>query len=223
MSADYYEEEEFASEFKGQTFKRILALAKPHRQFVTGFLLAAILVSVLDAYFTFLSKRIVDEGIVAGNLNALNAILIQYGSLILIQAAAVFCFIYLVGIVGERIRYDLRQQLFNHLQILSLSYYSRTPVGWIIARVTNDTERVAELVTWGVLDSTWGLVNILTAMSFMAVINWKLAMIVFAALPVMFIVAIEFRKRILRQYRNVRKFNSKIVGTYNENITGVEL
>ena len=223
MPADYYEEEEFATEFKGQTFKRILALAKPHWKFVMGFLLAVILVSVLDAYFTFLSKRIVDEGIVAGNISALNGILIQYGSLILVQAAAVFCFIYLVGIVGERIRYDLREQLFNHLQILSLSYYSRTPVGWIMARVTNDTERVAELVTWGVLDSTWGLVNIFTAISFMAIINWKLALIVFASLPVMLYVAYEFRKRILHQYRSVRKLNSKIVGTYNENITGVRV
>jgi ATP-binding cassette subfamily B protein len=223
VPADFYEEEEFAAEFKGQTFKRILGLTKPHLKWVIGFLLTVVLVSILDAYFTFLSKRIVDEGIVAQNSASLVNILIQYGSLILVQACGVFGFIYMVGVIGERIRFDLRQQMFNHLQILSLSYYSKTPVGWIMARVTNDTERVAELVTWGVLDSTWGVVNILTSMSFMLYINWQLALIVFAVLPILLTIAIEFRKRILGQYRAVRKFNSKIVGTYNENITGVRV
>ncbi len=223
MPVDYFEEEEFGAEFKGRTFKRILTLTKPHWKWVVGFLLTVILVSILDAYFTFLSKQMVDDGIVAGNSNALVNILIQYGSLILVQAAAVFGFIYMVSVIGERIRYDLRQQMFNHLQILSLSYYSRTPVGWIMARVTNDTERVAELVTWGLLDSTWGVVNIFTAVAFMLVINWKLALIVVFSLPVLLFVAIEFRKRILSQYRRVRKFNSRIVGSYNENITGVRV
>lgn len=223
MPADYYEEEEFGSEFKGQTFKRILSLARPHLKWVIGFLTTVVMVSILDAYFTFLSKRIVDDGIVARNPAALNGILLQYGALILIQAAAVFGFIYMVSVIGERIRFDLRQQMFNHLQALSLSYYSKTPVGWIMARVTNDTERVAELITWGVLDSTWGLVNILTSMGFMLAINWQLALIVFAILPVLLYIAIEFRKRILNQYRVVRKLNSRIVGSYNENITGVRV
>ena len=223
MPADYYEEEEFGTEFKGQTFKRILSLTKPHMRWVIGFLSMVVVVSILDAYFTYLSKRIVDEGIVAGNPAALTSILLQYGGLILVQALAVFGFIYMVSVIGERIRFDLRQQMFNHLQMLSLSYYSKTPVGWIMARVTNDTERVAELVTWGLLDSTWGLVNILISMVFMLAINWQMALIVFATLPVLLYVAIEFRKRILNQFRIVRKLNSKIVGSYNENITGVRV
>ena len=223
MPVDYFEEEEFGTEFKGSTFKRILAQVKPHSKWAFGFLACVVVVSILDAYFTFLSKEIVDNGIIAHNTNVLTGILIQYASLILIQACFVFGFIYLVSIVGERIRYDLRQQMFNHLQILSLSYFSRTPVGWIMARVTNDTERVADLITWGVLDSTWGAVNVATSMVFMLVINWKLALIVLATLPVLLYVAIEFRKHILKQYREVRKMNSKIVGSYNENITGVRI
>ena len=120
-------------------------------------------------------------------------------------------------------RYDLRQNLFNHLQSLSLSYYSRTPVGWIMARVTNDTERVAELVTWGLLDATWGAVNILTSMIFMFTINWQLGLIVLAILPILIYSAVQFRKRILNEYRKVRQINSKITASYNENITGVRI
>jgi ATP-binding cassette subfamily B protein len=125
--------------------------------------------------------------------------------------------------LGERIRYDLRRDLFNHLQDISLSYYNKTPVGWIISRVTSDTDRVAELVTWGLLDVTWALMNIFTAMYFMVMINWKIALLVLATIPILVVVAIEFRKRILTQFRLVRKINSKITGAINENITGVRV
>lgn len=223
MSLDYYEEEAFTSQFNGKTFRRILSLTRPHWKWVVGFLLTIALVSSLDAYFTYLSKRIVDEGIAARNLPAVYHFLTTYAVLIVVQALGAFGFIYMVGVLGERIRYDLRQMMFNHLQKLSLSYYSRTPVGWIMSRVTSDSDRVAELVTWGTLDSTWALVNIVTSMVFMIIINWRLALIVCAILPLLFYVAIEFRRRILVQYRNVRRLNSKITGAYNENITGVRV
>lgn len=223
MSDEYLEEEDFQTKFTGKTFLRILSLTKPHWKWVVGFLIAIASVSGLDSFFTYLSKRIIDEGIVAGNKEALVGILTIYGALLVVQAIFVFCFIYLAGVLGERIRYDLRKALFNHLQKLSLSYYSRTPVGWIMSRVTSDTERVADLVTWGLLDMTWGFMNIVTAMVFMLIISWKLAILVFIALPILLYVSIQFRKRILTQFRNVRKLNSKITGAYNENITGVRV
>jgi len=147
MPADRYEEQEFSGEMNSRVFKRIAELLKPHWKWVAGFLVCVIIVSILDAYFTFLSKKIVDDGILKNDQQTLWNILIQYGGLIIVQSAGIFGFIYLVGILGERIRYDLRQMLFDHLQRLSLSYYSQTPVGWIMSRVTNDTERVAELTT----------------------------------------------------------------------------
>jgi len=223
VPADYFEEEEFQTKFNGKTFLRILTLTKPHWNLLTGFLLTIIVVSGIDAYFTFLSKRIIDEGIVAKNTSVLISILMQYGVFILIQAMLVFLFIYLAGLLGEQIRFDLRRKMFNHLQRLSLAYYSKTPVGWIMARVTSDSDRVSDLITWGLLDSTWGVVSLLTSLGFMLAINWQLALIVLAILPILIVVAIEFRKRIIKEFRNVRKTNSKIVGSYNENITGVRV
>ncbi|PKO13845.1 MAG: ABC transporter ATP-binding protein [Chloroflexi bacterium HGW-Chloroflexi-10] len=223
MSDEYLEEEDYQAKFTGKTFSRIIGLTKPHWKWVVGFLVTIAIVSSLDSFFTFLSKRIIDEGIVAQNRAALTNILTIYGSLLLLQSGFVFLFIYLAGVLGERIRYDLRRDMFNHLQKLSLSYYSRTPVGWIMSRVTSDTDRVADLVTWGLLDMTWGIMNIITAMIFMFIISWKLALVVFIALPVLLIIAIQFRKRILTQFREVRKINSKITGAYNENITGVHV
>ena len=210
-------------QINSKIMKRILSLLRPHWKWVTGFLLAIILVSVLDAFFTYLSKQIIDLGIIPGDKEALIRTVNTYITFILIQAAGTFFFIYLVGILGERIRYDLRKKMFHHLQQLSLSYFSQTPVGWIMSRVTSDTERVAELVTWGLLDSAWAFINVLTASYFMVIINWRLALIVLLSLPVMVFLAIKFRTRILYHYRRARRANSRITAALNENITGVKV
>jgi ATP-binding cassette, subfamily B, bacterial len=220
---DDAEEEEFKTQVTSKTLLRIAGLARPHWKMVATFMLAIALVSILDAIFTYISKQVIDIGIVGRDRNAIIQYLSIYGGLILVQAAGVLLFIYMVGLLGERTRYDLRQKMFNHLQRLSLSYFSRTPVGWIMARVTSDSDRVADLMTWGMLDLTWSTINIITSAYFMFYINWRLALIVLAALPILFIVSVEFRKRILVQYRNVRRNNSKITGAYNENITGVRV
>jgi len=218
-----FEEEEFSGLFTGKVVQRILIQVKPYTFWVLGFVLTISIVSVLDSYFTFLSKRIIDEGIGAGNSVILKEILTQYGALIILQAASVFCFIYFAGILGERVQYDLRKKMFNHLQKLSLSYYNKTPVGWIMSRVSSDSERVAQLVTWGFLDLVWGTLNIVTATYFMITINWRLGLIVLSIIPVLIVVAAQFKKKIIVEYRQVRKINSKITGSYNENITGVRV
>jgi ATP-binding cassette subfamily B protein len=223
MTEQYFEEEEFTTQFTGNITLRIVQLAKPHWKWVLGFLLMITLVSFLDSYFTFLTSLIIDEAILGDDTEALKNIIIRYGLLIVVQAAGVFGFIYLAGILGERIRYDLRKKMFIHLQELSLSYYNVTPVGWIMSRVTSDSERVAELVTWGFLDVTWGIMNIATAAFFMLMINWQLALIVFLAIPVLVVVAAQFKKKIIVEFREVRKINSKITGAFNETITGVRV
>ncbi len=217
------EEEEFTSNLTAPVLKRILGLMKPHLKWVIGFLVTIALTSVGDAYFTYLNKQIVDTGIELGNPAAVIHIATIYGSLILIQAGTVFTFIYLAGVLGERIQYDLRKMMFSHLQDLSLSYYAQNAVGRLIARVTSDSGRVADLMTWGVVDTTWAFMNITTSLVFMTIINWRLALIVSVIIPIMVFIAVQFRKRILIEFRNSRRANSKIMGAYNENIQGVRV
>ena len=223
MSVVEFREEEFSTEFNGQTVLRILGLTKPHWPWLIGFVVTIGIVSALDAYFTFLGKQIIDEGILAGDRVALFQIIRTYALLTIVQVINVFGFIYLAGVLGERVQYDLRKNTFNHLQNLSLSYFDRTPVGWIMSRVTSDSERIAQLVTWGLLDVTWGLLNIGTAVYFMLVINWQLALIVLMMIPILIIIAAQFKKKILLQFRLVRKINSKMTGAYNEQIAGVRV
>src|SRR5262245_18131643 len=208
------EEEEYTSQLTAPVFKRIVALLRPHWKWVVGFFITIALTSGTDAYFTYLNKDIVDKGIVLKDTATLTRIAWIYGSIILFQAATVFSFVDLAGVLGERVQYDLRQTLFNHLQELSLSYYAQNAVGRLIARVTSDTGRVADLLTWGVVDTTWAAMNIIMSVTFMAIINWKLALIVFTIIPVMVYIAVQFRKRILVEYRVARRTNSKITGAY---------
>jgi ATP-binding cassette subfamily B protein len=217
------EEDEYTSQITGKTLRRILGLTNPHRRWVIGFWIMIAFTSILDAVFTYLNKGIIDQGIVAHNRQALIRIISLYGGLIAIQAGCVFTFIFLAGVLGERIQYDLRKSMFNHLQQLSLAYYSQTSVGRLMARVTSDSGRVSDLVTWGLVDSTWAVMNILTSTVFMMIINWKLALIVLVAIPILLAIAIQFRKRILVEFRKSRKANSKITGGYNENISGVRV
>jgi ATP-binding cassette subfamily B protein len=217
------EEDEYTSQITGKTLGRILGLTRPHWRWVVGFWVMIAFTSILDAVFTYLNKGIIDQGIIAQNRQALVRILSLYGGLILVQAVCVFSFIYLAGVLGERIQYDLRKSMFNHLQQLSLAYYSQTSVGRLMARVTSDSGRVSDLVTWGLVDSTWAVMNITTSTIFMLIINWKLALIVLITIPVLLTIAIQFRKRILVEFRKSRRANSKITGSYNENISGVRV
>jgi ATP-binding cassette subfamily B protein len=223
MSHYEFEEEEFTTEFNGRTLRRILAQATPHWPWMVGFLLAVTFVSMMDSYFAYLGKRIVDEGILAGDRAALGRVMVTYGLVIVASAVGVFALIYLAGILGERIRYDLRKKMFNHLQRLSFSYFDRTPVGWIMSRVTSDSERIAQLVTWGLMDTIWAMMSIVMSVYFMLRINWQLALIVLSVIPVLVVVAAQFKKKIIVEFRLVRKINSKITGAYNENITGVRV
>ena len=217
------EEEEYTSQLTAPVFKRIVKLVAPYWTWVVGFAVTILFVSALDAYFTFINKNIVDTGINMKDSAAVMRLATTYGSFILLQAAMVFTCIYLAGVLGERVQYDLRRKMFNHLQNLSLSFYSQMAVGRLMARVTSDSGRVSELVTWGVLDSTWAAVNILTSAVFMMLINWRLGLAVLLIVPVLVTIAVQFRKKILVEFRNSRRANSKITGAYNENIQGVRV
>ena len=218
-----FEEEEFSSQLNGSTIRRLLGQLKPYRRAVAVFLACSFGVSLLESYFTRLTMQIVDDGIIANNPDILLGLVAQYVGLMFFFAGMVFTFIYVCGILGHRVQYDLRKRMFEHLQRLSFSYYDRKPVGWIMSRLTSDPERVSNVLTWGFLDVTWAITNITMSLIFMATISWQLALIVATIMPVIIYIAVWFKQRILVEYREVRKLNSMISGEYNESITGVRV
>jgi ATP-binding cassette subfamily B protein len=217
------EEDEFSGQLTGGVIKRIAQLLKPYWTWVAGFVLAIGIVSAMDGFFTIINKDIIDRSVVGKDASALLQLAGVYIGLMLAQSLGVFIFIYLAAVLGERLNYDLRKKMFKHLQDLSLSYYSQNSVGRLMSRVTSDSERVSNVLTWGLIDITWASINITTSAIFMFTINWQLTLIVLAVLPVLIAVAVWFRKLILKEYRASRKANSKITGAYNENVTGVRV
>jgi len=217
------EEEEYTSQWTAPVFRRILGLLKPHSRWLWGFLIGAGGTAGLDAIFTYINRSMIDQGIANHSIPILLKYATMYSGLQLLQAVMVFTFVYMAGVLGERIQYDLRKSIFNHLQKLSLSYYSQNAVGRLMARVTSDSGRVSGLMTWGLLDTTWAIVSVIFSVSFMFLINWKLALIVFSIIPILIIIAINFRKKILVEFRTARRVNSKIIGEYNQNIQGVQV
>lgn len=223
MSENSFQEEEFDTSLNGGTLIRILGLTRPHWKSVVGFVTAIGGVAILEAYLNFLNMQLIDDAIIARNTDRLWQIVTIYGFIWIGFAFLVFVFIYLAGELSQRVQYDLRKRLFEHLQGLSLSYYTKTPVGWIMSRATSDTERIAELVSWGLIDTSWAIMNIATALAFMFFINWQLTLIVVPLVPILIYVSIWFKERILVHYRESRRYNSEITGDYNEMITGVRV
>lgn len=223
MDEEEFFEEDITTKISGTTVARILQQVAPYWKMVVFFLGLVVLITISDSIFTYFGKQLVDDAILPRDPVALRRILTNYALLSVVSAAIVFGFIYITALLGEKVRYDLRRKLFNHLQSLSFSYFDKTPVGWIMARVTSDTERIADLVTWGLLDVTWGITSVLVASAFMLAINWRIALLVMLTIPVLIAVAVYFRRLILVQFREVRRINSRITGAYNENITGVRV
>jgi len=224
VSNQYNEEElDDVVNLKSGVVGRLIRSLKPYWLQMLLSVVGIALVSYLDAYYNILNKRIIDEGILANNLPVMIGLFRNYIVVVLTQMVGFFIMIFIMGRLGEQLRYDFRKKLFHHLQSLSLSYFSKTPLGWIMSRVTSDTEKMADLLTWGVLDTVWAVTNISFAAYFMLQLNAKLAVWALLSLPVMIFVSFKFRVKIYHHYRASRKANSKMTASLNENITGVRV
>ncbi|MBP7213972.1 MAG: ABC transporter ATP-binding protein, partial [Anaerolineaceae bacterium] len=221
----YNEDNELDDEvnLKSGVIGRLLKLIKPYWWILLLAVVAIGFVSWIDAYFRILDQRIIDEGILAKDGSQIIALFKNYAIVTLAQMSAFFVMILSVGMLGERLRYDLRKKLFNHLQQLSLSYFSKTPIGWIMSRVTSDTEKMGELLTWGIIDTFSAMTSIGFAAFYMFRLNSQLAWIVVLSLPFMIYASFKFRVKIYYHFRRSRRANSKMTASLNENITGVRV
>jgi ATP-binding cassette subfamily B protein len=178
-------------------------------------------VTTFDAYFVFLGKRIIDEGILAGDRARVIRIITSYGLLAVVHFFLIVGQHVITGRLGQRIRFDLRQRAFDHVHELSLSYFDRTPVGEVMARVISDSRVFAGAFDARLLELVWAPLRIVVPIGFMLSIDWRLTLVMCAGLPVLVVVAAWFRKKIAVEFQVAREANAQTMGAYNENITGV--
>ncbi|RKF13717.1 ABC transporter ATP-binding protein [Alginatibacterium sediminis] len=195
---------------------------QPNKALFHKLIVMALATAVIDTSFTLVTKAVVDDLVELGAQTNLLGYGLLYLVLLLSFVACVWAFIRLAGRLSTELMYSLRKQSFEHLQRLSFSFYDQNAVGWLLARITSDSSRIANVIAWGTLDLFWGVPLIIGIFAVLLVLNFKLGLIVLGILPLLIAVAWVFNVKILKSSREVRQTNSRLTAVYNESISGVQ-
>jgi ATP-binding cassette subfamily B protein len=128
-----------------------------------------------------------------------------------------------MNLTGQRIMFDLRREIFAHIQRLHPAFFDKNPVGRLVTRVTTDVDALNELFTSGVVTVFGDIFMLLGIMVVLIVLNWKLALVSFAVLPPLFVVSVIFKRKVRETYRNVRTRIARMNAFIQENITGMQI
>jgi len=215
-----YEDIDYNKPMSVNIWKKMLPFIIPEKKNLFICIGLMFLVAIIDIMFPLLLGYAISNNIQPQRTEGLGFLLTATAVLVAIQAVNVLFFVS-VGIKAEvGICRRLRNSVFLHLQKLSLSYFNKTPVGYLMARTNSDTGRIGDLIAWGLIDFTWSVFYCIGAIAAMFIVHWKLAVLVCVTIPVMALITYFFQIRILTVNRVIRKLNSKMTGAMNEGITG---
>ena len=206
-----------------QITRRLLVIARPYLgQIILALILmlASALAAVSGPY---LVKIALDSGLQAGSLAVLRQTVLLYLVVSVFQWVMNYLRINLMAQVGQSIIFDLRASMFDHLQRLSLSFFSHYSVGRVITRVINDVEVLREFITWAVLATARDIITLVGIIIAMLLMNARLTMLVCIVIPIMLIFSSRFKKRARENYRAVRTAISWVNSVLAENINGARV
>ena len=201
-------------------WRRVLVRARPYRRPLGGLALAGMVVAGADVLLPQITGAVIDDAITGGGERVWMFGGMSLG-LVVIMAFMVWVFIVLAGAAATGVAYDLRRAAFSRLQELSFSFYDRRPVGWLMARLTSDCDRISSVLPWTLLDVVWGFFLLSGITLTMFLMNWRLALVVLLIVPPLSVATAVFQKKLIRTQRLVRKTNSRITASFNEGISGV--
>ncbi|MBP9096393.1 MAG: ATP-binding cassette domain-containing protein, partial [Ignavibacteria bacterium] len=212
---------------------RMLKYSMRYRKNLYLFIFFVMLVAGIEALFPIVWMKFLDQVIVPGvesksdgnpfDNSGLLKFFGIYMLLALLLASFVHLFIKNCGKIQENVMFDIRQDIFRKFQELSFSYYDKSAVGWLMTRITSDTIKVTELISWNFIEVVWGTFMIIFCLTAMFIYNWQLALIVAVTIPILVLVSTKIRELILKYSRESRMYNSIITAAYNEHINGVEV
>ena len=229
--SDFFDDENFNDGFNEDSFEqgmdlslwqRLLAYTLKYPRDVTILAICAFSSAGADIAFPLITRSVID------------AIALQdgsfdpwfYGSLyfafVVVLSVSVAGFIWFGGKLRTHVSHDIRKDGFANLQRLPFAYYDFRPVGWLMARMTSDCERLSNILAWGLLDLIFCSTVMLGIACAMLYMDLSLALVVLSVLPLLAWLSLTFQKRILKSARQVRKTNSRITGSFNESIIGVQ-
>ena len=212
--------------FKGydpQVSRRLVAYLQPYRRRFTLAMVLMLISSAAAVAGPYLVKVAIDSGLAAGSITVLRQTALFYLLIAIIQWISTFLRVNLMARVGQSIIYDLRSTLFEHLQALSLSFYSRYSVGRVITRVINDVGVLREFITWAILAVARDFFALIGIVIVMLSLNVRLSLLTFTVLPIMILATMVFKRYARENYRQVRAAISWVNSVLAENINGVRV
>ena len=205
-----------------QLWRKVLSYLKPLYKNLIFICICMPIIAGIDTAFPILTGYAIDNFILKKSFDGFPMFIGIYMLCVFGLAGSVYIFISQGAVVEAGILKILRKHGFTKLQELSFSYYDKNAVGWMMARLTSDINRLGEMLCWGTVDLFWGVSVMLFSAIVMLFLNFKLALITLSVVPVLVMVSLFFQKRILKTSRLVRKINSKLTGAFNEGITGAK-
>lgn len=224
----YQDDELIDKAFNWSQFARLFGYIKPYaKQLLPFIILMMVLGTVTKLAVPYITGVAIDKAIQpatgAPSLTLLYGLTALALGLYLIQWAANAYRIKYTNIIGQRVIYDLRSDLFSHIQRLSFSFFDKRPAGSVLVRVTNDVNSLQDLFTNGAVNVMIDCVQLLGIVVILMLINWKLGLAVMLTVPLMFFVSTKLRKIIRLSWQEVRMKNSRINSHLNESIQGIRV
>ena len=215
------EEEILGKAYDARLMRRLIKYLKPYRWHVALGIVLSLLVSAMEAVRPYFTKIAVDTNIAQNDNQGLLITTAVFLSVMIVRGFIQYANAYLTQWIGQRTIFDLRIEVFQHLQRLSLKFYDRNPIGRLITRLTNDVEVLNEMFSSGIVMVFSDVFTIIGIFYFMFTMNWKLALVTLSVLPFLFYGTFLFRKKARETYRDVRIQIARINTFMQEHITGM--
>jgi ATP-binding cassette, subfamily B, multidrug efflux pump len=215
------EEEVLGKAYDGRLMRRLIRYIRPYRWHVALGILLSLAISAMEAIRPYFVKIAVDRDIASGDRHGLLRTTLFFFSVLVIRGFIQYANAYLTQWIGQRTIFDLRMELYRHLQRLSFRFFDRTPVGRLITRVTNDVEVLNEMFSSGIVMVFSDVFTIIGIFYFMFSMDWKLALVTLSVLPFLFYGTFLFRRKAREAYRDVRTQIARINAFMQEHITGM--
>jgi ATP-binding cassette subfamily B protein len=236
QSQGSHEEEVLGKAYDARLMRRLLGYLKPYRLQVVIALVAIVLKAGADVLGPYLTKVAIDKYLAhkpgAGHsfldrflssqpLTGIAQIGAAYIALLSFSFLLEFAQTYLMQWTGQKVMFDLRSQIYRHLQHMHVAFFDRNPVGRLVTRVTTDVDALNEMFTAGVVSIFEDVFVLAGIIAIMLNMSWQLALIAFASLPLIYIGTAIFRKHVRDSYRRIRVAIARINAYLQEHITGI--
>lgn len=208
---------------RGRKVRWVLGLLKPYRRRIVLMAFAVIAASAASLAPPYLAGLAIDSGIVAGNTTALAWITATFVAVTVLYAANSYLQTYLVGWIGVRVLQDLREEVFKHVQKMSVGFFTRNRPGTLISRMTNDIEALNQLISDGIVTLFSNMLTLFGVVAILLFLDWRLALITFSVLPLLLITSIVFRAYSGGVFRQTRERIAAISAHLQETLSGVRV